>query len=71
VLATQCLLQRKPRTLAVQVGGRLRPGFTAKDFVLALISWLGVASGVGQVIEFCGEEIRALSMDEGLLEIEA
>jgi 3-isopropylmalate/(R)-2-methylmalate dehydratase large subunit len=64
VLATQCLLQRKPRTLAVQVGGRLRAGITAKDLVLALIGRLGVAGGAGQAIEFRGEAIRALSMDE-------
>ncbi len=64
VLATQCLLQRKPRTLAVQIGGRLRAGITAKDLVLALIGRLGVAGGAGQAIEFRGEAIRALSMDE-------
>jgi 3-isopropylmalate/(R)-2-methylmalate dehydratase large subunit len=64
VLATQCLLQRKPKTLAVELRGRLGPGVGAKDLVLAIISQLGVAGGSGQVIEYRGEPIRALSMDE-------
>ena len=64
VFATQCLLQHKPRTLAVTVNGRLRPGVTAKDLVLAIIGRIGVAGGTGHVIEFRGEAIRALSMDE-------
>ncbi len=64
VLATQCLLQRKPRTLAVNVEGRLGPGVTAKDLVLAIIQRLGVAGGTGSVIEYRGSTIRALSMDE-------
>ena len=64
VLATQCLLQTKPRTLAITVNGRLRPGVTAKDLVLAIIGKIGVGGGTGHVIEFRGEGIRALSMDE-------
>jgi 3-isopropylmalate/(R)-2-methylmalate dehydratase large subunit len=64
VLATQCLLQRKPRTLAVEVHGKLSPGVSAKDLVLAIIGQLGVAGGAGQVIEYRGDAIRALSMDE-------
>ncbi|MGH8218948.1 MAG: 3-isopropylmalate dehydratase large subunit [Steroidobacteraceae bacterium] len=64
VLATQCLLQRRPRTLAVRVSGHLGPGVTAKDLILAIIGRIGVAGGTGQVIEFCGEAIRALDMDE-------
>jgi 3-isopropylmalate/(R)-2-methylmalate dehydratase large subunit len=64
VLATQCLLQRKPKTLAVEVGGRLPRGVSAKDLVLAIIDRLGVAGGAGQIIEYRGEAIRALSMDE-------
>jgi 3-isopropylmalate/(R)-2-methylmalate dehydratase large subunit len=64
VLATQCLLQSRPRTLAINVTGRLRPGVTAKDLVLAIIGRIGVGGGTGHVIEFRGEAIRALSMDE-------
>ena len=64
VLASQCLLQRKPKTLAVDVSGRLAAGVSAKDLVLAIISHIGVSGGSGQVIEYRGEAIRALSMDE-------
>ena len=64
VFASQCLLQTKPKTLAVNVSGKLRPGVTAKDLVLAIIGKLGVAGGTGHVMEFRGEAIRALSMDE-------
>jgi 3-isopropylmalate/(R)-2-methylmalate dehydratase large subunit len=63
VLATQCLLQRKPRTLAVEVNGELRPGVGAKDLILAIIGQIGVDGGTGHVIEFRGPAIRALSMD--------
>jgi 3-isopropylmalate/(R)-2-methylmalate dehydratase large subunit len=64
VLATQCLLQSKPRTLAVNVSGKLLPGVTAKDLILGIIGKLGVAGGTGHVIEYRGEAIRALDMDE-------
>ncbi|HEX4239770.1 MAG TPA: 3-isopropylmalate dehydratase large subunit [Steroidobacteraceae bacterium] len=64
VLATQALLQRKPKTLAVNVEGALQPGVTAKDLILAIIGRIGVAGGTGYVIEFRGSTIRALSMDE-------
>ncbi|MCC7200343.1 MAG: 3-isopropylmalate dehydratase large subunit [Gammaproteobacteria bacterium] len=64
VFATQCLLQRKPKTLAVTVNGRLPRGVTAKDLILAIIGKLGVSGGTGHVIEYRGEAIRALSMDE-------
>ena len=64
VLATQCLLQRKPRTLAVEVDGTLRAGVTAKDLILAIIGRLGVAGGTGHVIEYRGATIGALDMDE-------
>jgi 3-isopropylmalate/(R)-2-methylmalate dehydratase large subunit len=64
VLATQCLLQTIPKTLAINVSGRLRPGVTAKDLVLAIIGQIGVGGGTGHVIEFRGEAIRALNMDE-------
>jgi 3-isopropylmalate/(R)-2-methylmalate dehydratase large subunit len=64
VLATQCLLQRKPRTFAVNVNGRLRAGVTAKDLILAIIGKIGVGGGTGHVIEYRGETIRGLTMDE-------
>jgi 3-isopropylmalate/(R)-2-methylmalate dehydratase large subunit len=63
VLATQCLLQRKPKTFAVRVDGRLGPGVTAKDVILALIAKIGVGGGTGHVFEFGGEAIRALDME--------
>jgi 3-isopropylmalate/(R)-2-methylmalate dehydratase large subunit len=64
VLATQCLLQRRPRTLAVNVEGALAPGVTAKDLILAIIGRLGVDGGTGHVIEYRGPTIRALDMEE-------
>jgi 3-isopropylmalate/(R)-2-methylmalate dehydratase large subunit len=64
VLATQCLLQRRPKTLAVEVVGRLAPGVTAKDLVLAIIGRIGVNGGTGHVLEYRGPGIDALSMDE-------
>ncbi len=63
VLATQCLLQRQARTLAVRVDGRLPAGVGAKDLVLAIIARLGVGGGTGHVIEYLGEAVRALSME--------
>ncbi len=62
VLATQCLLQYKPRTLEVRFEGTLSPGVTAKDLVLGLISRIGVEGGTGHVIEYTGEAIRSLGM---------
>jgi len=64
VLATQCLLQRRAKTLRVQVEGRLGPGISAKDLILAVIAKLGVGGGTGHVAEYAGPAIRALSMDE-------
>ena len=64
VLATQCLLQRRPKTLAIEVSGRLRDGVTAKDLILAIIGKIGVSGGTGHVIEYRGPAIEALSMDE-------
>ncbi|HVR63773.1 MAG TPA: 3-isopropylmalate dehydratase large subunit [Polyangia bacterium] len=64
VLATQCLLQQKPKTLAITVDGKLRPGVTAKDLILAVIARLGIGGGTGHVIEYRGSAIRALSMEE-------
>jgi 3-isopropylmalate/(R)-2-methylmalate dehydratase large subunit len=63
VLATQCLLKRKPRTLAVTVEGRLAPGVSAKDLALHVLGVVGVDGGTGHVIEFRGSTIRALSME--------
>jgi len=64
VLATQCLLQRKPKTMEIRVEGRLGPGVSAKDIILAVIAKIGVAGGNGHVFEFTGEAIRDLSMEE-------
>ncbi|MCX7790220.1 MAG: 3-isopropylmalate dehydratase large subunit, partial [Chloroflexaceae bacterium] len=64
VLATQCLLQYSPQTCAVRVEGRLQPGVTAKDIILAIIAKYGVGGGTGYVFEYMGEAIRALSMEE-------
>ncbi|HMF39610.1 MAG TPA: aconitase family protein, partial [Polyangia bacterium] len=64
VLATQSLLQNPSKTLAVTVDGKLRPGVTAKDLVLAVIARLGIGGGTGHVIEYRGSAIRALSMEE-------
>jgi 3-isopropylmalate/(R)-2-methylmalate dehydratase large subunit len=64
VLATQCLLQRKPRTFAINVDGRLAQGVSAKDLILAIIGRIGVAGGTGHVLEYRGSAIRALGMEE-------
>ena len=63
VLATQCILQRKPRTLAVNVEGTLGRGVGAKDLILAIIGQIGVDGGTGHVIEYRGAAIRAMDMD--------
>ncbi|MDK9702753.1 MAG: 3-isopropylmalate dehydratase large subunit [Sulfuritalea sp.] len=63
VLATQCLLQKKSRTMLVKVEGKVGAGVTAKDIVLALIGRIGTAGGNGYAIEFGGSAIRALSME--------
>jgi 3-isopropylmalate/(R)-2-methylmalate dehydratase large subunit len=64
VLATQCLLQRKSKTFQVRVDGKLKPGVSAKDIILALIAQIGVGGGTGCIFEFTGSAIRALSMEE-------
>ncbi|MEM7431712.1 MAG: 3-isopropylmalate dehydratase large subunit [Pseudomonadota bacterium] len=64
VLATQCLLQRKPKTLGVDITGALPPGVFAKDVILALIGEIGVDGGTGHVIEYRGDTIAAMDMDE-------
>ena len=64
VLATQCLLQRRPKTMAVQIDGELPYGVTAKDLILSVIGAIGVHGGTGHVIEYRGEAVRALSMEQ-------
>jgi 3-isopropylmalate/(R)-2-methylmalate dehydratase large subunit len=64
VLATQCLLQRKPKTLAINVEGQLPPEITAKDLILKIIGTIGVGGGTGHVIEYRGSAVRALSMEQ-------
>ncbi len=63
VLATQCLLQSKPKTMEVRVDGALRHGVSAKDLILAIIAKIGVGGGTGHVIEYRGDAIRALDME--------
>jgi 3-isopropylmalate/(R)-2-methylmalate dehydratase large subunit len=63
VLATQCLLQRKPKTLRVTFDGVPPAGVTAKDLILALIAKIGVGGATGHVIEYAGAAIRALDME--------
>lgn len=64
VLATQCLLQRRPRTMSINLEGQLGPGVTAKDLILAIIGRLGVGGGTGYVLEYRGAAIRALTMEQ-------
>ena len=63
VLATQTLIQKKSKNMKVEITGKLMPGVTAKDITLAVIGKTGTAGGTGHVIEYCGEAIRALSME--------
>jgi len=63
VLATQTLLQRPAKNMRVTVDGRLAPGVTAKDVILAIIGKIGTAGGTGYVVEFAGSVIRDLSME--------
>ncbi|MBN1963166.1 MAG: 3-isopropylmalate dehydratase large subunit [Anaerolineae bacterium] len=63
VLATQCLLQYQPQTFEVRVDGRLAPGVTAKDIILAVIAQIGIEGGTGHIFEYTGEAIRALDME--------
>ncbi|NJD10427.1 MAG: 3-isopropylmalate dehydratase large subunit [Gemmatimonadetes bacterium] len=64
VLATQCLLQQRPKTMEIRVDGRLQPGVTAKDISLAIIAQIGTGGGTGHVVEYTGSAICALSMEE-------
>ena len=63
VLATQTLLQRRPKSFEVRVDGTLHPGVTAKDIILSLLSRIGVGGGTGHVFEYAGSAIRALGME--------
>ena len=63
VLATQCLITRKAKSMLIRVDGRLPRGVTAKDLVLSVIGRIGTAGGTGYAIEFGGEAVRALSME--------
>src|SRR5439155_323083 len=64
VLATQCLVWSEPRTMEARLTGTAGPGVTAKDLILALIGSIGTAGATGHVIEYTGDAIRALSMEE-------
>src|SRR5258708_6138019 len=63
VLATQCLPQRKPKTMLIQVSGKLGEGVTAKDLALAIIGKIGTDGATRHVIEYAGEAVRALSVE--------
>jgi 3-isopropylmalate/(R)-2-methylmalate dehydratase large subunit len=63
VLATQCLPQRKPKTMLIQVKGKLAEGVTAKDLVLGILGKIGTDGATGHVIEYAGEAVRSLSME--------
>ena len=64
VLATQCLLQSKPKSLQMQLQGQLPPGVTAKDVILYIIRTIGIDGGTGCVIEYMGDTIRRFTMEE-------
>ncbi len=63
VLATQCLIQKKPKTFKVEFTGQLKPWVTAKDMILKLIGTIGTAGGTGYVLEYSGSAVRSLSME--------
>ena len=64
VLATQTLKQSRAKTMKIEVKGKVAAGISAKDIILAIIGKTGTAGGTGYVVEFCGEGIQALSMEE-------
>lgn len=64
VLATQCLLQHKPKTMEIHVKGDLPPGVTAKDVILGIIGQIGTAGATGHVVEYTGKCIEQFSMEE-------
>ncbi len=63
VMATQCLVQKKPKSMLVRFSGAVAPGVTAKDLILAVIAQIGTDGASGHVIEYAGDAIRALSME--------
>jgi len=63
VLATQCLLQNKTKTMAITINGKLKPGVYSKDIILRIIHELGIGGGTGYTFEYRGDAIRALSME--------
>lgn len=63
VLATQCVLQRKPKTMKIQVDGALKKGVLSKDIILYVISQISTSGGTGYFVEFCGSAIESLSME--------
>src|ERR1700681_714661 len=63
VLATQCLAQQKPKTMRIEVRGRLQEGVSAKDLALGIIGQIGTDGASGHVIEYAGEAVRGLSME--------
>ncbi|WP_106829607.1 3-isopropylmalate dehydratase large subunit [Parabacteroides pacaensis] len=65
-LASQCILQRKPKTMRITVNGKLKPGVTAKDIALYIISKMTTGGATGYFVEYAGEAIRATSMEERL-----
>jgi 3-isopropylmalate/(R)-2-methylmalate dehydratase large subunit len=66
VLATQCLVQRRPKTMRINYRGKLGPGVTSKDLILATIGRLGTGGMTGYVVEYAGEAIRELTMEQRL-----
>lgn len=64
VMASGCLLQRKPKTMKVEFKGQFQPGVFSKDAILKLISEIGVGGATGHVVEYCGEAVRSMSMEE-------
>jgi 3-isopropylmalate/(R)-2-methylmalate dehydratase large subunit len=64
VLATQCLLQNKPKTFEIRIDGTLPAGVSAKDIILALIAKIGIGGGTGHVFEYSGTAVRRLTMEE-------
>ena len=62
-LASQCILQSKPKSMRINVDGKLKPGVCSKDIILYIISKLGTGGGTGHFVEFAGEAIRSLSME--------
>jgi 3-isopropylmalate/(R)-2-methylmalate dehydratase large subunit len=64
VLATQCLLQRKPKTFEVRVDGTLAPGVSSKDIILALLAKIGISGGTGHVFEYTGSAICSLTIEQ-------